>query len=394
MTDAKTNLTRRRFLQRSGMAAAGGLLIAACGDGDEAGTTTTTAAGTTTTAGATTTTAGATTTTGGGMTPPQSDLEVVNFDFNTPNRNLQAPYWMAIAKGYFEEVGIDLRPENVTGLDEYLPSVFAGDIDIALMDATILFPAEDQAVLDGNPNGLTWVACVLGGQPVIMIGAEGVTADNLEGKTIGCARAGSMNEVLAKYAIGELGYDWETDVNCVAMTGGSNDWVTAMVSGQIDATIAFPRHIALAEEIGGGAIYNQPRLFPQAGLGVLRSTLEQYPNFVPAWCHAYIKGQQFVKDPANWEEVRETIAGEFGLDYPDNTFAVMNIANEQLLTQDFGWDPATMDELMEFARPLGGWREDLPWRDYTDLQYLHAAQDALGLPQNPTDLNNGETLLG
>ena len=49
---------------------------------------------------------------------------------------------------------------------------------------------------------------------------------------------------------------------------------------------------------------------------------------------------------------------------------------------------------MEFARPLGGWREDLPWRDYTDLQYLHVAQDALGLPQNPTDLNNGETLLG
>ncbi|MDH5293853.1 MAG: ABC transporter substrate-binding protein, partial [Acidimicrobiia bacterium] len=252
-------LTRRRFLQMSGLAA-GGLLLGACSD--DGGTATTAAPGTTaapapaTTTGGSDTTAGGTDTTVAQMTAPQSELEVVRFDFNTPNQNLQAPYWIGISKGFFAEVGIDLQPSNITGLDDYLPPMFAGDIDIALMDAVVIFPAEDQATLDGSPNGLTWVSCNLGAQPIIMIANEGVTADNLAGKTIGCARAGTTNEVLAKFVLGELGYDWETDVNCVSLTGGSNDWVTAMLTGQVDATLAFPRHIALAEEVGGSAIYN------------------------------------------------------------------------------------------------------------------------------------------
>jgi ABC-type nitrate/sulfonate/bicarbonate transport system substrate-binding protein len=86
------------------------------------------------------------------MAIPQSDLEVVRFDFNTPNPNLQAPYWVGISKGWFAEVGIDLRPENITGLDEYLPPMFAGQIDVALMDAVVIFPSEDASVLDGTPT--------------------------------------------------------------------------------------------------------------------------------------------------------------------------------------------------------------------------------------------------
>lgn len=393
MTEKKTDLTRRRFLQTSGMAAAGGLLLAACGDGEEAATTT--AAPTTTTAAPTTTAGGGgeTTTTAAQMVVPQSDLtRPINFDFNTPNQNLQAPYWIGIAKGYFEEVGIDLRIENITGLDDYLPPMFAGQIDIALMDAVVIFPAEDQAVQDGSPNGLTFIGCNLGAQPIIMIANEGITAENLAGKTVGIARAGTTNEVLAKFVLQELGYDWETDVEAVNLTGGSNDWVTAMLTGQVDATLAFPRHIALAQEVGGSAIYNKPRLDPQAGWGIQRKVLDEFPNFGIAWNYAYIKAQQWVKDPANWAETREILAGEFGLDYPDNVFAAMEI-DAGIMTTDMGWSPDAMDELMAFQQPFGGYRENLPWRDYTDLSYLHAAQDALGITQNPTDLNTGVTNL-
>jgi ABC-type nitrate/sulfonate/bicarbonate transport system substrate-binding protein len=369
--------------------AAGGLLLGACA---EDATTTTTAAGATSTTAAAVTTTAAGGTTAPAMTVPQSDLTVpVHFDFNTPNISLQAPFWMGISKGYFAEVGIDLQPANITGLDEYLPPVLAGDIHIALMDASVIFPAEDAAVLDGSPNGLTWISCNLGAQPVIMIANEGVTAENLAGKKIGGARAGSTNEALCKFILSDLGYDWETDVDFVNLTGGSNDWVTAMLGGQIDATIAFPRHIILAEEVGGGAIYNKPRLDPQAGFGMLRSTLDQYPNFATAWNYAYIKSQQWVKDPANWEEARATIVNEFGLDYPDGAFGALEI-DAGIMTSDLGWNPDDMDAWLEFLAPFVEFRwPGMPWRDYVDLTYLHAAQDALGLPQNPVDVNTGVT---
>lgn len=380
ITNDPYGLSRRRFLKASGMAL-GAAALAACGG----------EAGTDTTAGTTATTAGGTATTMAGGSVPQSDLEVVRFDFNTPNQNLQAPYWIGISKGFFSEVGIDLRPENITGLDDPLPPLLAGDIDIELFDAVVLFPAEDAAVLDGAPLGLRWIGCALGYQPIIMIANEGITAENLGGKTVGIARAGTTNEVLAKFALEELGYNWETDVNAVNLTGGSNDWVTAMLSGQVDATLAFSRHVALAEAEGGGAIYTGFRNDPQAGWGMLQSKIDEFPMFPVAWNYAYIKANQWMKDPNNWEEAREIMAGEFGLDYPDNVVAALPI-DAGMLTEDLGWNPDEMDALMAFSQELGGYRADLPWRDYVNLEPLFAAQDAHGLPNNPSaDLTTGET---
>ncbi len=386
-------LSRRRFLQVSGLAA-GGMALAACG-GDDTGSTTTAGATETTAAAAPATTAagGTTETTAAGMAIPQSDLEVVRFDFNTPNPNLQAPYWVGISKGWFAEVGIDLRPENITGLDEYLPPMFADQIDIALMDAVVIFPSEDASVLDGNPNGLRWIGCALGYQPIIMIANEGVTAENLAGKTVGIARAGTTNEVLARFALSEMGYDAETDVNAVNLTGGSNDWVTAMLTNQVDATLAFSRHVALAEAEGGGAIYTGFRLDPQAGWGMLQSKIDQYPMFPVAWNYAYIKANNWMRDPANWEEAREILTGEFNLDVPDNVFAALDI-DANMLTPDLGWSPDEMDSLMAFSQPFAEYREDLPWRDYVNLDPLYAAQEAHGLALNPSaDLSTGETLV-
>lgn len=372
----RPEITRRHFLWMSG-AAAGAVVLGACGGddddsdpADDAGVEPTSADE------------------GGGL--PKSDLEVVRFDFNTPNKNAQAAYWVGISKGYFSEVGIDLQPSNVTAIDDVLTAILSGDVDIALVDAADMFAAEDASVLNGSPNGLRWVGCVFGQQPVVMVAREGVTADSLHGLTIGGSHPGTANEALAKYMLEQMGYDWQTDVNFVNLTGGANDWLTAMISGNVDATIAFPQHIAIAEEAGGGAIYNTPRAFPQAGLAVLQSTLDKYPDFVAAWNHAYIKGHQFLRDPANWQEAREIVANEFGLDYPDSDFNAMELS-AIMMTADLGWNPDEMDDLLEFQQSFVGFRADMPWRDYVVLEPLHAAQAALGLAPNPTDLDTGVT---
>ncbi len=166
-----------------------------------------------------------------------------------------------------------------------------------------------------------------------------------------------------------------------------------MLNGTIDATIAFPRHIALAEEAGGSAIFNGRRPDPQAGWGMLKSTIDQYPNFVAAWNYAYIKSANWVQNPDNWEETRSIIVNDFGLDYPDNSFAVMDIG-VSIETSDLGWNPDLMDGWLEFLRPFSEFPPDLPWRDYVDLSGLHTAQEAHGLEDNPVDVNTGITKLG
>ena len=54
-----------------------------------------------------------------------------------------------------------------------------------------------------------------------------------------------------------------------------------------------------------------------------------------------------------------------------------------------------MDGWMEFMTPLDeSLYEGLPWRNYVDVSGLHAAQEALMLPTNPSaDLTSGSSLL-
>lgn len=379
-------ISRRRFLTVAGAGVAGGLVMVACGDDDEPAATTAAPA---TTAAATT---AAPATTEAPMMVPQSSLSTVRFDFNTPNINLQTPFWIGQSKGFFEEVGINELV--ITESDDWVPPMAAGSIDCALADATVLFGGEDVSVQQGDPIGMRWTGCILGAQPLVMIANEGITQDNIAGKTIGGAREGTTNEALAKYLLNEIGIDWENDVDFRTLTGGSNDWVTAMLSGQVDATIAFPRHIALAEEAGGSALFVGSRPDPQAGLAITTEVLDANPDFAVAFIYAYIKSQRWVKDPANWEEARTIIVNDFGLDYPDNTFAVMDI-DGGIMTQDFGWDPAGMDTWMEFMTPLDdALYPGLPWRDYVVTDALHQAQTDLGLDTNPAaDLTSGTTMV-
>jgi ABC-type nitrate/sulfonate/bicarbonate transport system substrate-binding protein len=361
-------------------------LLVACGDDDEPAATTaapTTAAPTT----------AAPTTTEAMADVPQSTIAAVNFDFNTPNINLQAPFWIGQSKGFFAEVGIESL--NISENDDWVPPMAAGSLDVALADATVLFGGEQASVDTGDPIGMRMTSINLGAQPLVMIANEGITtADDLRGKVVGGAREGTTNEALAKYLLNEIGLDWETDVDFRTLTGGSNDWVTAMLSGQVDATIAFPRHIALAEDAGGGALFVGSRPDPQAGFGMTQATLDEHPDFAAAFLYAYIKSQRWVKDPNNWEEARQIITSEFGLDYPDNTFAVLDI-DTGIMTQDLGWNPDQMDVWMEFMTPLDpALSPGLDWRQYVDLTALHRAQAAHMLDTNPsTDLTTGVTLL-
>jgi len=369
-------LTRRRFLGLSGVAA-GGLVLGACGSSTEATTTTQAAAGATTAP---------------GPSNPTTTISSVTVGYNNPNRLLRAPLFIGQSLGFFEEVGI--TDITVNDADDPLPPTIAGSYHIALFDADVLYAAEDRATSTGEPLGLKMLNINLGSQPMIFLANAGIeTADDLRGKRVSGGRPGLVNEALAKFMLSELGLDWETDVIFTEMTGGSNDWIQAMLTGQVDASIAFARHIPLVEAEGGSVLYQKFRPAPQGGFGMLQSKIDDDPGFPAAWAYAYIQAQRFVKTISNRDEVARMLNEDHGIDLPP-AFDTVYELDGQVLSQDLGFDPAEMDSWLEFLVPFAEVPPGVPWRDYTDVSGLHVAQEALGLPKNPSaDFSSGQELV-
>lgn len=366
-------VSRRRFLGLGGLAA-GAVALGACGSDDD-GTATTAAGGSTDT----TASSGIPTTTATGFT----------VGYNNPNRMLRAPLFIGQSEelGFFEEVGI--TGFEVNDADDPVPPTLAGEYKVVLFDSDVLFDGIDKGVLDAR-----MISVNLGAQPLILIANEGITsADDLRGLRVGGGRAGQVNEALAKYMLQELGLDWQNDVEFTEMSGGSNDWVQAMLTGQIDATIAFARHIPLAQEAGGSALYQDFFPWPQGGFVMTSEELDADPDFAAAWNHAYIKSQRYVKDFDNFDNVVRILSEEFGIDLPDAFFdETVRDIDGTLLTADLGFDPVEMDNLMDFVSPFGNVAPDINdrWRDWVDVSGLHRAQEALGLDLNPSaDLSSG-----
>lgn len=379
-------MSRRHFLGVMGGAAGGVVLLSACGDdndddtaasGNGDGDTTTTSSGD-----------GDTTTSGSVGGIPTTSLTSVTLGYNNPNAVLRAPIFVGQSKGYFEEVGI--TEITVNDADDYIGPLITGSFDIALADADVLFQFNEQE----NPEesiGLKMIGINQGAQPLVMIANEGVTADGLAGLKVGGARAGSVNEAISKFILSELGYDWETDVEFINQTGGSNDWVTAMLSGQLDATVAFPRHIGLAEAEGGTALFQDFLSAPQAGFCVTEAIRSEHPDFSAAWNHAWINAQRFCKTQANKDEVIQILADDWEIEVPPNSEAVYDL-DSTIFTADNGFDPSAMDEWMTFIKPFNDLPDDIndKWRAYFDLTGLHTAQEALELDINPSaDLSSG-----
>lgn len=369
-------VSRRRFLGLSGLAA-GAVALGACGS-DEADTTTTAAAG------------GATTTAAASDGIPTVSASGITVGYNNPNRMLRSPLYLGQSEelGFFEEVGI--TDITINDADDPVPPMLAGEYKLAGFDSDVLFDAIGKEVLDAKMLNIN-----LGSQALILLSAEGIeTADDLKGKRVGMGRAGQVNEAFAKYMVEDLGLSVDDDVIATEMTGGSNDWIQALLTGQIDASIGFARHIPLVTEAGGNVLYNDFLPLPQYGFAMRTEDIDADPDFPAAWAYAYINAQRWAKDPANFDDLVRILSEEFEIDLPDAFFVdeVYQIDNNTM-TQDLGFDPAEMDNLMEFVIPYGNVPPDIndKWRGYFDITGLHRAQEALGLPINPSaDLSTGE----
>ena len=146
-----------------------------------------------------------------------------------------APQYVAIEKGYFEEVGIDIELILANGADKVTAAVLSGDADIGFSgsEATIY------VYNGGEKDYLKTFAQLTQKDGSFLVSRrkyDNFTLDDLKGKTIIAGRAYGMPEMTLKYSLKQNGINpdnelvLDTSVAFAAMGGtfiaGVGDFVS------------------------------------------------------------------------------------------------------------------------------------------------------------------------
>jgi ABC-type nitrate/sulfonate/bicarbonate transport system substrate-binding protein len=299
-------------------------------------------------------------------------------DFN-PNYATQWSYRLAMALGYFKEVGID--DLQVTVSDEYMAGLIGGSLDLSHGDTSVFLGS-------GAASGLPikMVSLYRDKEWWILGVRKGIeTAEDLKGAKITGGSLDGRNTWVMRQVVTELGLDPDKDVEFVPVSGASDSRLQAILAGTVDAAALLPRHEAGLTAAGGKFLYRKFHQAPQEGFGTLGTWLAKNEDTAYAWARADIKARQWLFKPENKDAAYKTMR-DLGFDIPP-AFEAQYEAELAQISPDGGFESAkVMDDFVASLALTGAVPKDLDWRKYVDMKYVWAAQEALGLPKRPTSL--------
>jgi NitT/TauT family transport system substrate-binding protein len=186
-----------------------------------------------------------------------------------------APFWMAVAGGYFREQGLDGSVVQVGSGAPMLAALSNREIDVAF--------AGGAPLVLGYLQGLETM--VIGSTNNIMdndlyVKPDIQSAEALRGKTIGVSRLKSLSDVAGRLALQRLGLKPDVDV-AIQPTGGPTETVAAMEVGVVDGGLLTVPQIFEAQQRGYHKLlsivdFRIPYL--QGGIGATKRTLAEQPE--------------------------------------------------------------------------------------------------------------------
>jgi ABC-type nitrate/sulfonate/bicarbonate transport system substrate-binding protein len=300
----------------------------------------------------------------------------ITVGMNNPNYATQLPVYIALDKGYFKEVGIN--DVKVVTSDEFVAGLVGGSIDISQGDTDQWLNAAQKSrkiVYLGTYRSKEWH--ILGASKDVK------SPQDLIGKKVTAGQRGGRNEYVLKTMLQEIGVD-PSKVGFVPLGGGSDARLQALINNQVQGAVIFPRHIKPLEGAGGRTLYNKLTEVPQEGVATRTDFLDKNRATVVAYWKATLKARQYMQDSSHKAEILQ-IMRNHKFEIPPDFEALYSTEIEQV-SPDGGLDTAKMDELVQQEQQLDIISKDLDWKQYTKLDPLWEAQQALGLPRNPSQL--------
>ena len=223
-----------------------------------------------------------------------------------------APQYVAIEKGYFEEVGIDIELVLTNGADKVTAAVLSKDADIGFCgsEGTIY------VYNGGEKDYLKTFAQLTQKDGSFIVSRKKIkdfTLEDLKGKEILGGRPGGMPEMTLEYALKENGIDPKKDVNINtsiefasmggAFIGGEGDFVTLFEPNALELEQeGYGYVVASLGELGG--------IVPYTSYSARISYIEENKELIEDFTKAIQKGIDYVHNHSD-EEVAKAIINQF-----------------------------------------------------------------------------------
>ena len=223
-----------------------------------------------------------------------------------------APQYVAIEKGYFKEVGIDIDLILTAGADKVTAAVLSGDADIGFCgsEGTIyVYNAKEKDYLKTFAQLTQKDGSFLVSREKI----DNFSLNDLKGKSVIGGRAGSMPEMTFEWALKQNGIDPKNDLEidtsiAFAAMGG------AFISGQGDFVTLFEPNALEIEQQGYGyvvaSIGELGGVVPYTSYSARGSYIEKNSELISNFTKAIQKGLDFVHNSSD-KEVAEAILSQF-----------------------------------------------------------------------------------
>jgi ABC-type nitrate/sulfonate/bicarbonate transport system substrate-binding protein len=274
------------------------------------------------------------------------------------------------------------EPSTIIVTDDILPALVSGEAWIIQGGTSQAWAAMAEGSLDLVTVGIDKdnEVRILGARPGI------ASVDDVEpGMTVSGGDIGDYDELVVHEILAELGLA-DRGLEVVAMGGGADSRMQAMIAGQLDLGIQQPRNIGPLTRAGGVILYEEAAEVPQESWTVTRETWNNNRDAVCAFIRGRVEGKQWA---AEGEDMRANIpqALEIVRKYDiDPTEDELNDWARELqgnMSLDAGTTEAALDKFQEDLKSLGHIPADFDWRDHSDFSCVHEVQTALGLPQRP-----------
>lgn len=282
---------------------------------------------------------------------------------------------------YWRDLGFT-EPVEIAATDEYLAALFGDDVWVA--------QGESDAI---------WAALAEGSVPMKMVGVEkdseawflgirkGIDENNLEGIKWSGGEVGDRNITVGEKIFEELGVDLDS-LERVHVAGSSDERLTALIAGQIDAAVLQPRHLIPLREAGGEMIYQKFVDAPQEVWVVKEDFLQANEPAVCAYLEGRIEAKRWMGAGKNYT-ANQDAAIEIGRQHnPPLEPAEGDLAEWKTeITGNWAMDGgAPADAFEQWNQDMidnGNVPEGFDWRDHVDFDCLWQVQEKLGLEQQP-----------